>query len=207
MNPSQIWYSWYGTNQDLFFLLYGWGVDLFAGLFPALEHIGDYKHFPYYLAVVIVFAIGHFIYRKLGRLRADGYFLRSQIAWVVAFILGFAFTVGIVALVKEYAAFPRPYYLFPSKVSLLFGAPDAGDALRGFPSGHAAFTAFLIVGIWSRVLNSLKPLLILLLVTMCWFRIAIGAHFPADVVYGATIGLLATGFARKLCCNIFKVWR
>jgi membrane-associated phospholipid phosphatase len=207
LNPTQGWYSWHGANQDIFNLIYGKGMGLLQPYFYILEFVGDHKNI-YYLAFLIALMVGgNLLYRKLSGNKIDGYYIRSQVAWILSCALGFLATAAIVGFLKEYAAFPRPYAAFPNAVKLLYGIADETDVNRSFPSGHAAMAAFLMVALWSRMIGLLRFGLLVLMITMCWYRVVTGYHFPADVAYGALIGMVATGMARNFMCKIFRVWR
>lgn len=206
LQPTQIWYSWNGANQEIFNAIYGKGINWATPYFYILEFIGNYKNIAYYAVLVAAIAGWNLLYRAITKNKIDGYFIRSQVAWILSFVLGFLAVAAIVGFLKEFSAFPRPFEAM-TNVKLLYGGLHDVTAMHSFPSGHAAFTAFLMVALWSRFFGLLRFGLLLLLIVMCWYRVVVGFHYPADVVYGALIGLISTGIVRNIMCKMFKVWR
>jgi membrane-associated phospholipid phosphatase len=117
--------------------------------------------------------------------------------WLLGFIAAIPFGgLASVALKRLFAA-PRPFdVLDPSSFHVL------GETLHGhsFPSGHS-ITAFAAAGVAYACLVSKEEkrashfgilLLVVALATLVGFsRIAVGAHWPIDVMAGACIGWLA----------------
>ncbi|MDC7708760.1 phosphatase PAP2 family protein [Vogesella indigofera] len=113
---------------------------------------------------------------------------------VAAVLLGIASAI----LLKAAFAVPRPFLVLPAgSVRLLDVLPANG----AFPSGHAIAGA-LLAGVlaqgrrwwWQAGLMGLVLL-------VCWSRIAIGVHWPLDVLVGA-----ALGWAIALFC-VRRSWR
>lgn len=204
LQPTQAWYSWSGLNQDLFIKIYGQHTGLIKPYFDILEFVGEREHIGYYALMIALLCGLNLLWRALSKNKIDGYFIRSQVAWILSFIVGFVVVVGSVGLIKEYTAFPRPYSVIEG-VKLLY--PTIVNDNTSFPSGHAAFTAFLLVILWSRMPSLFNIASCAVFLLMCWYRVVIGAHFPADVIYGAIIGLFFTNLVRAIMCKIFKVWQ
>jgi undecaprenyl-diphosphatase len=81
---------------------------------------------------------------------------------------------------------PRPFSAHPHLVQLF--APHAADA--GFPSDHATGAFAIAAAVWAhdrRWGAALTALAILLAVG----RVAIGVHYPSDVIAGAALGIAA----------------
>jgi membrane-associated phospholipid phosphatase len=68
-------------------------------------------------------------------------------------------------------------------------SPLAVDLTPSFPSGHSATSAFLALEL-SAVFPPLAPMLFFAAATVCVGRVYLGAHYPSDVVVGASIGIL-----------------
>lgn len=78
----------------------------------------------------------------------------------------------------------------------------------GYPSGHAAtatvFLALLAYFVWRSNLP-VKPRAVLAAVLalwaagICWSRLALGAHYPTDLVGGFLLGTAVVAFMRALC--------
>ncbi len=97
----------------------------------------------------------------------------------------------------------------------LFGRPRRMDwvvkheTAMSFPSGHATL-AVAFYGLWAYLLSrshELRPrgrtvasgLLIALVLAVCWSRLALGAHYPSDVVGGILLGVSGVGVALGVC--------
>jgi signal peptidase II len=109
----------------------------------------------------------------------------------VAFLLSLSVAWGV----KLATNFPRPW-TFPG----LGGAPATGlEAGASFPSGHAVVAAALVVALWSSL-----PRPWMKFAGLAWVgavvlsRIVLGAHFPADLLWGLALGFAGAYVARIL---------
>jgi membrane-associated phospholipid phosphatase len=94
-------------------------------------------------------------------------------------------SVGIlVQMIKSFFPSPRPSALF-SDIHIL------GPVLRArsFPSGHTAST-FGLISFLSGEFPQLGTLLWVMAILIGFSRVYVGAHFPADVLFGAGLGYL-----------------
>lgn len=87
---------------------------------------------------------------------------------------------------------PRPIQLLGTDAMTIIGIPRSG---KSFPSSHAALVgAFVMVWVpqldWKKILPMLVGALLVGLA-----RIAVGAHWPIDVLVGAMVGISAGWFA------------
>ena len=108
---------------------------------------------------------------------------------LVQFVLSGTITVVLVWGLKEYFAIDRPV-----------GGAVHGDTKYSFPSGHASFATFLygwcmyvvFLSQYSlRYRYSIGGLLLAIIIVIAGSRVALGAHFVADVVAGVGVGVLA----------------
>lgn len=101
-------------------------------------------------------------------------------------ILGALFMFVVLRSFKGLLHLPRPLGVLPEETINIIGP---GHRRSGFPSGHTA-TIFLFFGIWalseSRRWLSLALVLPALLVGIS--RIAVGVHWPSDILAGAALG-------------------
>ena len=112
---------------------------------------------------------------------------------------------------KAVASIPRPAAVLDHKLFSIVGDPLT--AYTSFPSGHAttafaAATAIVVIllltprrfsGVWI-VLGGL-----LIASTVAISRVAVGAHWPLDIVVGATFGCLG-GISGVILTQRFKTW-
>lgn len=152
-----------GGNQALFLPLHHAGAVLPPALWRLLSMLGEWS-----LVIAALLLLAQCRPLRLPSL-------------VVAVLLG----IGSAILFKAAFAVPRPFLVLPAgSVQLLDVLPANG----AFPSGHAIAGA-LLAGVlaqgrrwwWQAGLMGLVLL-------VCWSRIAIGVHWPLDVLVGAALG-------------------
>lgn len=133
----------------------------------------------------------------------DGFFLfplsmvlfwrqpRQQLAVILSMIL----LALVINVAKSLIGAPRPGALLDLELFSVVGPLLTGDSV---PSGHAG-TAFLLVGLGLIHLGrSLKAILLVVMTLVCLSRIAVGAHWPFDVVVGAWLGLVCAALGTWL---------
>ena len=127
----------------------------------------------------------------------DGFFLfplamclfwrcpRQQLAVIISILL----LALVTHLAKSILGVPRPGAELDAEMIRVTGPLLRGDSL---PSGHAA-TAFLLAGLGFIYLKrGLKLLLFTVMLLVALSRIAVGAHWPCDIICGAWIGLISS---------------
>lgn len=113
-------------------------------------------------------------------------------AVLLAFLLGG----GLAQVLKLCFALPRPGLVLPEGMLHFIGSPVLNSG--SMPSGHA-LAAFSVGSLWVCLLRQrghhrgLELLAWTLAALMAGSRVAVGAHWPADVLVGSGIGL-ATGW-------------
>ena len=90
---------------------------------------------------------------------------------------------GIAHLITELWARPRPFDAHPGVSHLLM--PHASDA--SFPSDHTTAAFAIAVSIWLRN-RAVGTLAIGMAAVLAVARVAVGVHYPSDVLAGALIG-------------------
>jgi undecaprenyl-diphosphatase len=106
----------------------------------------------------------------------------------VGALISAGMAVAITGLIARLVDRPRPFVAHPSAIHLF--AAHAADA--GFPSDHAtaAFAIATAVMLRDRLWGSL---LLAAAAAVAIGRVAIGVHYPSDVIVGALIGAAAAG--------------
>lgn len=159
-------------NAALFLTLNGWAAQTPPMLWEWLTALGDTMTA---LCVVLM----------LARRRPD-IVLAAMIAALVATLA--------THLVKDVLALPRPLAILGDAVNVI------GENLRrgSFPSGHTAtaFTLAAVLGVYLRS-NLMLAGLVLAAALIGASRIAVGAHWPLDVLGGALMGW---------CSGLAGVW-
>lgn len=90
---------------------------------------------------------------------------------------------GLSIVLKRVVRRPRPQ---GEGVQVLGTAPSK----LSFPSSHASSTTAAAI-VFTVMLPGLWPLAVLVVVAMLFSRLALGMHFPTDVLAGALLGALA----------------
>ena len=178
-------YSWDGWNQALFVLINGaqWpGRDALAawGTF-----LGDHKWYP----VVIALALTVSLVRPL-------WILPERVGVLVwSYLLSW----WVIASLKPLLDLPRPLSVLGDGLVHVVGRPEYAHS---FPSGHAAFVFLLWASVAPGAARPIRVGLGVFAFWVAWSRLAVGAHFPADVVGGALIGLVCAALVSGLWWGI-----
>ena len=184
MTFTWVAYDWLGANQRLFGAING-GLPLHLQF---LAHMGSAVG-NYWAAPAVFAALLGWSRRARSPDRSDT--VRRQ---AYLFGLSFLLAFGLAALLKWGVDMPRPRLVLGSAVRLL--APE--EARHGFPSGHSVYAILVALALWPL---SVRPVRAALIVGVLWVgasRIALGAHFPADVAGGWLLALACYGAATLL---------
>ncbi len=169
------WYDWGGLNQHLFLWINhagsGWTWDHLAA-WGAVA--GDYFYYPLWAALALALAL------KRPNLLSTRAVLCLLVAYVVDGLL--------VGSLKPWLSMPRPLMVLGPAAVHVIGPPKL---LHSFPSGHTAFAFTVMASLLPGAHWVLRAMLVAFALWVGWSRIAVGAHFPADVLGGALIGLLS----------------
>jgi membrane-associated phospholipid phosphatase len=161
-------------NQELFFAINGFAYNFQDKLWALLTNLSD-GLFTFVLLLPFVYKKPQYIWSVL-------------LAAVLFTIFGQA--------VKHLLHVPRPpQVLAPNEVHLI--GPDWGA--NAFPSGHAAMI-FNLAGAFALTTSKkwLRVILICAAAFIALTRIAVGVHWPLDVVAGAALGWIMVWLGLKL---------
>lgn len=118
-------------------------------------------------------------------------------AVLLAFLLGG----GLAQVLKAWFAQPRPGLVLPEGALHFIGSPVLSSP--SMPSGHA-LAAFSIATLWVCLLRRdgrprwLQALVWVLGAAMACSRVAVGAHWPADILVGAGLGMVVSAVCWQL---------
>jgi len=137
------------------------------------------------------------------------FLLRVSFRDAITFLIITIVITVIVSLLKNHI-FPelvRPVQYFGTTKLLHLVAGYNPPSLGTFPSGHTAtiFSVCLYLSIISKT-NGIKLLLFLIAFLVGYSRIYLCAHFPADVVTGAFVGVTVTLFCYYFSRQLKNPW-
>lgn len=167
-------YDWGGANVDLFLSMNRAVPDAWLWLPESLTWLGSYWGAPAVVAVLLLWS----------RSQSSGHAMRVKIV-LTRFVVGLLFALSVVAAAKAALAFPRPSTVLGETAFRVLGTPDS---LYALPSGHATYAAVLATTLWPLFGWPARVALLTFMVGVGWSRVALGAHFPADVLAGFTLG-------------------
>lgn len=191
MSIKELLYDWGGLNLSLFHAInqfHGVWYDSIMLVGSALSNRYD---FPLYLILIGLVTVHRKNYLTTN--------MKAQWQFVMIFAVAFVLDTALVEALKILAHYPRPFVTLPPDTMRIIGEPlDRKEYYYSFPSGHASFATLIIGSIWAFMNRYGKTLGCLFVLWAGWSRIALGAHYPADVLAGIIIGLIAVWGARLL---------
>lgn len=116
----------------------------------------------------------------------------ASVVPITALVIGFAIEVPLFCILKRLLKRQRPYHKNPHFTSVIL----AHDQFS-FPSGHTT-AAFLFAGIMSSFFPAWAWLLYSWAVAIGASRVLLGVHYPGDIVAGAALGYVISGYAVSL---------
>lgn len=211
---KEIFYDWGGLNVWIFKLINSLsGNDSYNSLMLLFSRLGAKENFSYYLVLMAAYVIGEIWMMKMRHLIITREQIRGAIALLIAMVMGFMVAGLITGVAKTIFALPRPFVLPDINAAMTQGKlhfvgtpPPQTDYYSSFPSGHAATIAFIVTVLWQKFPQ--KPMRyagLTLAFLVCWSRIALGMHFPADVAAGLLIGWFSATYLKLYVYRTMRV--
>jgi membrane-associated phospholipid phosphatase len=183
---KEIFYDWGGANIWLFHAINDIRLAWLDKVMLLGTGLGDHTLFPYYLALLTLFAL----VAVNMPVRDPEQYKVQVVRWMaVIAVFGVAYLLDglLLGALKPLLDFPRPpLALTPGTVHIV-GIPEFHHSL---PSGHSSFAMLVTASLWP-VLN--RRWRVAGAVFVLWVgisRISLGAHFPADVGAGFLSSLI-----------------
>lgn len=190
MTLKEVAYDWLGWNEHLFFFINAGLPDALRALPLLGSALGNYWAAPLPFGALLWWS------RRAPdehrRSRAE----RQAYVFAVSFLLAFA----VAALVKWSLDLPRPASVLGTSVRLL--APE--EPGHSFPSGHTVYAALVAASVWPLAGGMGRLALVLCTLWVAYSRVALGAHFPADVAGSLLLALLCACATGRLWDRLSK---
>ncbi len=146
---------------------------------PFLEALAFYVA-RYAILVYFLVVIGLFVWPGKDKERVR----RKKVVVYVLICLALAFLADeVINLLKVRH---RPFVTFSGQVVKL----DVIQDLTSFPSTHTIFVFAIAVSLWLSDLKKFAGPLIVLAIVLGLSRIAVGVHYPFDILGGAILGIV-----------------
>lgn len=203
-NFKRIFYDWDGLNEKIFFAANGIHGEGYDRIMQLASKIGDHDLFFYYFAGLTMLALFIVLLRKVGKHGGVKAHLTSWIAVLSVLFVAY-FASGVTTqMIKQEMAYKRPYYQYGiQKVVLLERLPPE-KAIESFPSGHATFSATMATALWPVMPPFLRWVAVFTVMIISWSRLAVGVHFPADILAGLCIGFFVTLLMRAIIYGFYR---
>lgn len=192
---KNIIYDWNGLNAQIFYAInavHGRAYDAFMILGTML---GKYYLFLLYMPLIWAVAYHQIIKKRNSQIIDYEEYRARWIKTLHALVLGFLVQLLWVEGLKNYLDMPRPFIALPvgTVTQLWIETPYSS-----FPSGHCSFAILMAVGLWPMLGRIGKTLAVFYVVWVGLSRVALGVHFPADVVGSIILSLINVWVIRKL---------
>jgi len=113
--------------------------------------------------------------------------------------LSLLFSAALTHLIKWLVQRPRPYRVFTEIDAYAHGGGYS------FPSGHTAEAFTLAFVIWILYKNPvLRALALLWAITVAYSRMALGVHYPTDILGGIVTALISVGLAHAILKKLYS---
>lgn len=167
-------YDWDGANLALFAAVNTTVPDALLWFATLVSALGSYWGAP----VVVALLLG--VRRRTLRGAQD-----HVMPVLCTFLLALAVAMTVAAVAKAVLIYPRPA---EALVGTAFRFVEGADSRYGLPSGHATYVGVLAISLLPLLRPAMAFLLLALALAVGWSRVALGAHFPADVIAGFLLG-------------------
>ncbi|MDE3015975.1 MAG: phosphatase PAP2 family protein [Pseudomonadota bacterium] len=178
---KEVWYDWGGLNVWLFTLINAVHGDFYDQAMLVLTRAADYHNFPYYFTGLFCLATVLLIIRSARKQGGTGAHATIWFGVFAMLAAGFGLTTVVVKTSKAHFAYPRPYIALEHVRVPDYQAGKTDDH-HSFPSGHTAFATLMVISLWPVIPGELGFAGILFIAGVAWSRVALGMHFPADVL-------------------------
>lgn len=190
MMDKSLYYDWTGLNLWLFKAINAIHGDSYDMAMVVISHLTDHHYFPYYIAFFLLYVLVTVLGRSIMNRAGTKGFVNLWVGAFAMMIMGYAINGAVIKTTKNYFEYPRPYVaLKKSEVRTLMEMPEE-KAYQSFPSGHVAFVTSMVFALWPVLSVGFRWFGVVMIAVVAWSRIAVGVHFPADVLGGFVITMI-----------------
>jgi len=203
----QIFYDWFGLNNWLFRIINAPHGDAYDSFMLTVTELGNHHYITYYIAATVAVLALRLLMRGKRPWPVVREELRPSIALVLTLVLGYIVCAVTTHILKDMFSTPRPFIVFHDGVHMAGPPVDPADHFASLPSGHAATISFLVAAWWPMLSRLWQNMGLLVAFLVCWSRVALGMHMPADVVAGILVGVLSAALVRRFVNYIIIDYR
>lgn len=198
-------YDWAGGNEELFLVINSIRGVTYDKLMVMISKMADHDNAFYYLFALFIWVFANVVVRTLRRKTSVAPYVTVWVGIFAVLIFSIPAQAGLIKTIKTEFAYPRPYMALPAdQVHVIDYEPEPENAYRSFPSGHVAFATLWLVALWP-VLTTLGCWIGVGLIPLVgWSRIAMGMHFPADVLYAFLISFILVLIIRSAVYRVLR---
>lgn len=202
-NMRDLWYDWLGANTWLFKKINALSVEpIYAGIMQKVTLLGDKRLLPYFLGIIALYFVLSVIVRIATQ---KGGVKNYVVLWINIFMImgaGLVSAKVTIDYLKHHFAYPRPYAILSPLEVIKLEEQKPEDAYQSFPSGHVAIVTVLIISLWPILNEKFRVTGVVLTSLVFWSRMALGVHFPMDVISSFVIMLLIMMILKYIIVNI-----
>jgi membrane-associated phospholipid phosphatase len=177
---KEIFYDWGGANVWLFHAINNIRFEWFDSVMLFGTFLGGHILFPYYLAILTLFAL---VAVSTPAQNPSHYQtqVKRWMAAIAVFSLAYLLDGLLLGVLKPLLDFPRPPLALPLDTVHIIGTAEFHHSL---PSGHSSFAMMVVASLWPILNRWWRVAGVFFLLWVGMSRISLGAHFPADVMAG-----------------------
>ena len=205
---KELFYDWGGANVSLFHKINAISSsEDYDRVMEWVSYFAQNRLFPYYCYVLLGYIFLSMMVRVIRKKPGLKHYGARWVGVLAVFAAGFVVNIGVNHELKDYFGYPRPYAVLEESSVHLVEQRPVEDARRSFPSGHVAFASLLIFALWPMLSTNFRCFGVWLILLVGWSRIALGVHFPADVVWSMIISFFVVAALRMLIYPILHTFR
>ena len=204
-----VWYDWDGYNESLFKSINGYHSNAYDMFMALVRTLTAKENVPYYIGALAVWCVIGFIIKKIRSTGGVRQYVIRSISTLLVLAVSFVADGVLVHNLKQEFAFPRPYVALPSGDVHMseYSHEKTGEDNMSFPSGHTSIITVLVIGAWPILSEAMRWFGMSAILLVALASIAVGMHFPADVLGGFVIGLCVTVISRVVIHRVLGLFK